>query len=67
MLGALSAEACATPAITRAKAIAADLIVLDLVMGAPFRLGWVEFESAPTVVQIRHGVDPMFMVFGLND
>src|SRR6185437_13338874 len=39
MFGAFSAEACATPAITRARAIAADLMVVDLVMGAPFRLG----------------------------
>ena len=36
IVGPLSAEACAMPAMTRAKASAADLIVEDLVMGAPF-------------------------------
>src|SRR5690349_6705500 len=38
IVGPSAAEACAMPAITRAKARAADFNVVDLVMGAPFGL-----------------------------
>src|SRR6185437_11448409 len=66
MVGPDPAEACATPAISTASARAADfrlldLVLKDLVMGAP--LVWGVFESTPTLVEFRRKIDPMFMVF----
>jgi hypothetical protein len=46
--------------------IVGDLVMWDLVMGAPFDgLGW-KFESAHNLVQSRLTVDPMFMVIGIR-
>lgn len=66
MVGPDAAEACAMPAIRTASARAADfrlldLVLKDLVMGAP--LGWGVFESTRTLVEIRRKIDPMFMAF----